>query len=119
MTDERVARTGRRLTATVTDLEVERQRALLIGVAVRGADLDLAETSLAELALLTDTAGSDPVEAKLGSAGIETLDDETADHAMKQQAVKDTPPRQTQEALDVARSLRCQELDDDGAAVGL
>ena len=63
MTEEHhVRRAGRRLTATVTDLEVERQRALLVGVAVRGADLDLAETSLDELSLLTDTAGSDPVE---------------------------------------------------------
>ncbi len=65
MTDERVSRTGRRLTATVTDLEVERQRALLVGVAVRGADIDVAEASLTELALLTDTAGSDPVESVL------------------------------------------------------
>ena len=50
----------RRLTATVTDLEVPRQRAFLVGVdftSGRGA----AERSLTELALLTDTAGSTPV----------------------------------------------------------
>ncbi|MDH3308790.1 MAG: GTPase HflX [Acidimicrobiia bacterium] len=58
-------RSGRRLTATVTDLEVERQRALLVGVALPNHDLSEAERSLSELALLTDTAGSDPVESEL------------------------------------------------------
>ena len=65
MTDEHVARSRPRLTATVTDLEVVRQRALLLGVATRAMDLAEAETSLAELALLTDTAGSEPVESIL------------------------------------------------------
>ncbi len=58
-------RRRRRLTATVTDLEVVRQRALLIGVALPGDDVDQAERSLSELALLTDTAGSEPVEHEL------------------------------------------------------
>jgi GTP-binding protein HflX len=61
-------RTGRsrtRLTATVTDLEVVQQRAFLIAVARSKGALPEAETSLNELALLTDTAGSDPVEAEL------------------------------------------------------
>ena len=56
-------RQRRRLTATEVDLGVVRQRALLVG----GGDvsLDEAESSLAELALLTDTAGADPVELAL------------------------------------------------------
>jgi GTP-binding protein HflX len=53
-------RQRRRLTATETDLGVVRQRALLVGV--DGDSLDDAEASLDELALLTDTAGADPVE---------------------------------------------------------
>ncbi len=57
---DHVRRGGRRLTASVTDLEVVRQRALLVGVVGRG-EVD-GETDLAELAALTDTAGSDPVE---------------------------------------------------------
>jgi GTP-binding protein HflX len=66
MTDEsRRGRQRRRLTATVTDLEVVRQRAYLVGVALRGDDPEEAETSLEELGLLTDTAGSDPVESSL------------------------------------------------------
>ena len=63
--ETRRGRQRRRLTATVTDLEVVRQRAYLVGVALRGDDADEAETSLEDLALLTDTAGSDPVEATL------------------------------------------------------
>ena len=62
---DHVSRRGRRLTASVTDLEVSRQRALLIGVTQRGGDGHEAEVSLAELELLTDTAGSDPVEVVL------------------------------------------------------
>ncbi len=62
MTD---GRQRRRLTATVTDLEVGRQRALLVGVALPGHDLEWAQRSLAELELLTDTAGSDPVDTVL------------------------------------------------------
>ncbi len=48
-------RAGRRLTATVTDLEIARQRAFLVGSLFDTA------ASLDELARLTDTAGSDPV----------------------------------------------------------
>lgn len=61
-------RTGRsrtRLTATVTDLEVVEQRAFLVAVAQSKGALHETQTSLNELALLTDTAGSDPVEAEL------------------------------------------------------
>ncbi|HVM39435.1 MAG TPA: GTPase HflX, partial [Acidimicrobiia bacterium] len=56
-------RQRRRLTATETDFEVVRQRAVLVGVATGNLDVEEAEDSLAELALLTDTAGADPVEA--------------------------------------------------------
>lgn len=62
------SRTGRdrsRLTATVTDLEVVEQRAFLIGVAQSKSALPEAQTSLNELALLTDTAGSNPVDEEL------------------------------------------------------
>jgi GTP-binding protein HflX len=61
--DGYTGRQRRRLTATEVDLGVLRQRALLVG----GGDvsLDEAESSLAELALLTDTAGADPVESAL------------------------------------------------------
>jgi GTP-binding protein HflX len=58
-------RSGRRLTATVTDLEVARQRAFLVGVQLPSMSLDEAGRSLAELALLTDTAGSDPIDEEL------------------------------------------------------
>ena len=60
MPDRHASRNRRRLTATVTDLEVRRQRALLVSLATDGRSSD-AERSLAELARLTDTAGSDPV----------------------------------------------------------
>jgi len=66
MTDNRGdGRRRRRLTATVTDLEVTRQRAYLVGVVMRTETVVDAEASLHELGLLTDTAGSDPVEATL------------------------------------------------------
>jgi GTP-binding protein HflX len=65
MTDAPIGRSGRRLTATVTDLEVARQRGFLVGVVTSGDDTDDAERSLEELALLTDTAGSDPIESEL------------------------------------------------------
>ena len=58
-------RGGRRLTATVTDLEVVEQRAYLIGVATSSAKSESAEHSLAELGRLTSTAGSDPVFTEL------------------------------------------------------
>jgi GTP-binding protein HflX len=60
VTDRHVSRDRRRLTATVTDLEVRRQRALLASLTLdRGGEQT--EASLDELALLTDTAGSDAV----------------------------------------------------------
>jgi GTP-binding protein HflX len=58
-------RQRRRLTATVTDLEVEVQKAFLVGVLLYGDSLDDAKRSLEELSLLTQTAGSDPVDAEL------------------------------------------------------
>jgi GTP-binding protein HflX len=62
MTQEpRQGRQRRRLTATVTDLEVGRQRALLVGVVTKRDTVRDGEASLLELARLTDTAGSDPV----------------------------------------------------------
>jgi GTP-binding protein HflX len=56
-------RQRRRLTATVTDLEVRQQRAFLI--AAYDDDRPERQRSLTELALLTETAGSEPVEAEL------------------------------------------------------
>ena len=54
-------RRSRRLTATVTDLDVDRQKALLVGVELDGnGDAGLSR-SMDELRLLTDTAGSTPV----------------------------------------------------------
>jgi GTP-binding protein HflX len=64
-TGAHVARQRQRLTASVTDLEVERQRAMLIGLIRSAGDRTRGEQSLEELALLTDTAGSDPVAAEL------------------------------------------------------
>ncbi|HWW45441.1 MAG TPA: GTPase HflX [Acidimicrobiia bacterium] len=58
-------RARRRLTATEVDLEVLRQRALLVGTGVGTRHLPDAEASLAELALLADTAGAAPVESVL------------------------------------------------------
>ena len=60
-------RQRRRLTATEVDLGVVRQRALLVG----GGDvsLDEAEASLDELALLTDTAGAEPVALEMQRRG--------------------------------------------------
>src|SRR5690606_20483552 len=65
MTEAHVGRTGRRLTATVTDLEVARQKGFLIGVVLPGDDREEARRSLDELALLTETAGSDPIDSEL------------------------------------------------------
>ena len=67
--DQRRGRAGRRLTATVTDLDVVRQKAFLIGVARNASEAAEAEISLHELALLTDTAGSDPVGSALVNRG--------------------------------------------------
>ena len=55
-------RRARRLTATVTDLEVARQKALLVGVELDGTGSGGVGSSMGELRLLTDTAGSTPVE---------------------------------------------------------
>ncbi|MFH1330073.1 MAG: GTPase HflX [Actinomycetota bacterium] len=65
MGDHRTSRNRRRLTATVTDLAVRRQRALLVSLATDGRTAADAEMSLAELARLADTAGSDPVDRVL------------------------------------------------------
>lgn len=56
-------RRGRRLTATVTDLDVSRQKALLVSVDIPGTGLGDVDRSAEELRLLTDTAGSTPVGA--------------------------------------------------------
>ena len=64
-TDAHVARQRQRLTASVTDLDVDRQRAMLIGLIRSANDRARGESSMEELALLTDTAGSDPVVAEL------------------------------------------------------
>jgi GTP-binding protein HflX len=56
-------RQRRRLTATETDLGVVRQRALLVGGG--NGTAENAEASLDELALLTETAGAEPVERAL------------------------------------------------------
>jgi len=58
-------RQRRRLTATEVDFGVVRQQALLVGTGAGMVGLDAAEESLAELALLADTAGADPVETVL------------------------------------------------------
>lgn len=65
MTQDHQARRRRRLTATVTDLDVAIQRAFLVGVQTPGMTEQEEEASLDELELLTDTAGSDPVDREL------------------------------------------------------
>lgn len=65
MTQEHLSRRRRRLTATITDLEVVVQRAFLVGVRLHGASTEEEERSLDELALLTDSAGSNPVDVEL------------------------------------------------------
>lgn len=65
MTQEHQSRRRRRLTATVTDLEVAVQRAFLVGVLLPGMRGEDAERSLDELTLLTDTAGSEAVDQEL------------------------------------------------------
>ncbi len=65
MTNDRTSRSRRRLTATVTDLEVGVQRAFLVGVELPGMSGFEAERSLDELELLTDTAGAEPVDREL------------------------------------------------------
>lgn len=63
--DGHVSRQRQRLTASVTDLEVSRQRAMLVGLIRSREQQAAARSSLEELALLTDTAGSDPVVSEL------------------------------------------------------
>lgn len=68
MTQSPESRTGRqrqRLTASVTDLDVVQQRALLVGLIRSKGEVAQGEASLEELALLTETAGSEPVESVL------------------------------------------------------
>jgi GTP-binding protein HflX len=65
MTSEHQSRARRRLTATVTDLEVQIQRAFLVGVLMPGMSETEEERSLDELALLTDTAGAEPVDREM------------------------------------------------------
>jgi GTPase len=65
MTSEHQSRARRRLTATVTDLEVRVQRAFLVGVLTPEMSEVAEEHSLDELALLTQTAGADPVDREM------------------------------------------------------
>jgi GTPase len=65
MTSDHQSRSRRRLTATVTDLEVAVQRAFLIGVQLPGMTTQGEERSLDELSLLTDTAGAEVVDQEL------------------------------------------------------
>jgi GTP-binding protein HflX len=61
MSDRHVGRDRQRLTATVTDVTVERQKALLVALD-DGTDPAGVSLSLDEIELLVDTAGSDVVE---------------------------------------------------------
>jgi GTP-binding protein HflX len=65
MSPAREGRQRRRLTATEVDLDVVRQRALLVGSGAGTRSTDEAEASLDELSLLADTAGAEPVERVL------------------------------------------------------
>jgi len=65
VTQEHQSRRQRRLSATVTDLDVAIQRAFLVGVTLPGMTKLDEERSLDELSLLTDTAGSEPVDQEL------------------------------------------------------
>ncbi|GMQ93190.1 MAG: GTPase HflX [Acidimicrobiia bacterium] len=58
-------RRRQRLTASETDFDVVRQRALLVGLIRSASGRARGEASLAELELLTDTAGSEPIESVL------------------------------------------------------
>lgn len=62
MTDRPVSRDRQRLTATVTDVTVERQRAVLVSLVTEGSTMEDAEESLEEMERLVDTAGSVVVE---------------------------------------------------------
>lgn len=65
MTQHHKARSRRRLTATVTDIDVAVQRAFLVGVKMPSTGELEEERSLDELALLTDTAGANVVDREL------------------------------------------------------
>lgn len=65
MTYQHLGRERRRLTATVKDLDVPRQKAFLVGVRFGRNSFSEVEESLEELALLTDTAGSQPVDREV------------------------------------------------------
>lgn len=65
MTQDHQSRGRPRLTATVTDLDVAVQRAFLVGVQTPDMSEHEEQASLDELALLTDTAGSIPVDREL------------------------------------------------------
>ncbi len=65
MTQEPASRRRRRLTATVTDLEVQVQRAFLISVETPETTRVDVERSIEELDLLTDTAGSETVDQEI------------------------------------------------------
>jgi len=62
MTSRHVGRDRTRLTATVTDIDVDRQKALLVAVVDDHAVPADVDDSLAEMERLVDTAGSDVVE---------------------------------------------------------
>ena len=62
MTTRGVGRDRTRLTATVTDVAVGRQRALLVALITGDRTTEQVEASLDELERLVDTAGSDSVE---------------------------------------------------------
>lgn len=64
-TESHVSRQRQRLTASVTDLDVARQRAMLVGLVRSNERRSAGAASLEELGLLTDTAGSDPVIVEL------------------------------------------------------
>ena len=62
MTDRHVGRDRQRLTASVTDLGVGRQRAIIVALADDHRTPAEVQASLDEIERLTDTAGSDVVE---------------------------------------------------------
>ena len=65
MTTDPQGRRRRRLTATVTDLDVVTQKAFLVSVDIFGMDIGDIERSIVELQLLTHTAGSESVGAAI------------------------------------------------------
>ena len=69
MTERHGARDRQRLTATVADIDVVRQRALLVSLIGPKGDRQSAETSLEEMQRLADTAGSDVVATEIQQRG--------------------------------------------------